>query len=200
MNPVKKFIHSAASIFQGEIEEENAKLAKIEKARNDREARLAIINRAAAHRDAIKAANANAAVKAGEVDKLANYPTESIYHDFVSGLISVEQFGERLAQREAVVRHASEIKKRIHKFFVESAEQKLAEFEKQNASALKGINLVEAEEPQFIPAPPENCDERLPLTPSPGVRMMLGLRPGELVKPAYEPTNGDGTIHDLDPD
>jgi hypothetical protein len=192
---LKKFIHSAATIFQSEIDEENAALAKIEKARNDREARLAIINRAAAHRDAIKVGKSNGAVKVGEVDKLANYSVGSIYHDFVSGLISIEQVGERLAQQEAVVRHANEIKKRIHKFFVESAEQRLAEFEKENASALKGIKLAEAEEPQFIPAKSADDDQRPPNLPTVGVRTMLGLKPGERANTGYEPPNGDGQIH-----
>ncbi len=154
MNIAKKFIHSVPSLFKLDIKREQAKLAKIEKKRQAREARAQVISRYAALRDNLMAAGKNSDFKASEIDRLATWPRGEIFQQFISGRIPVEELATRLLQCETVNKYADQIKLEIHKFFVEPAEIKLAEFEKQNAVALRGVKLEQAPEPEFVPASP----------------------------------------------
>jgi hypothetical protein len=112
-----------------------------------------------------------------------------------------------LAMRAVAVaelkRRLPKLKSELEKLIIFPAKKALADFEKTNKTILAKIpppkRVVEI---PFTPASPEDCDERLPLAPSLGVRMMLNLKPGERAYAGYEPPQGTGEIQirDCDPD
>jgi hypothetical protein len=152
MTTMKKFVNSVTSIFQSEVEREQRALAELERQRQAREARQIIVGQAAALSDRVTEAEAQCLAKCADVDRLVKFSFEELYQGFIAGTVSIETVAERLAGREAVARHAEKIKKQAHKYFVTTAENRLAAFKKEHADELKGIELTATEEPQFIAA------------------------------------------------
>ncbi|HEY5043692.1 MAG TPA: hypothetical protein VIK53_17095 [Verrucomicrobiae bacterium] len=113
--------------------------------------------------------------------------------------------GTALCARAALEVQAEDFKKALWRLIVAPAEQSKANFEKANKKILdKYPPLKRAVEPVFVPAPPakEFDDWPSPQPPSAGVRLMLHLKPGELVKPVTTvpfdaPTDGR-MINDVD--
>jgi hypothetical protein len=94
-----------------------------------------------------------------------------------------------------------QIKAAMREQIVEPATRNLRAFEKESKHLLAKVPLPEkSEEPEFIPTKPVDDDARPLNIPSPGVRLMMNLRPGELADAGYEPPKGTGTVTDLDDD
>lgn len=153
MSPtIKKFVNGVAIIFESEVQREQRELAEIENRRREREAREHIVRQAAVLRDKLPDAEAMYSAKCTEANRLINFSSDRVIDEFVQGLISIEVCGDRLAQIESAIKNAAAIKKRAHEYFVGTAERQLAEFEKQNAAALKGVQITAADEPPFVAA------------------------------------------------
>ena len=202
MNQLKQLLESVPLPFRSEVAREQRTLAKIEKQRQEREARLRIITQARQKRCAIQAGETDDSALSAKVDAIASRPVDNLYELFIGGQMSAPQLAQALTDREIMVKHGPEIKKRAHKMFVESAELSSKFFEKENAAALKGVDLSKPDDVVFVPAPPGNDGAILPNLPSPGVLAMLNLRPGEVLpgQPWEKINPNPGVIRDLDED
>jgi regulator of protease activity HflC (stomatin/prohibitin superfamily) len=146
-----KFINSVTRIFESEIAREQRLLAEIEQARQDREARQRVVSQLATLRDRLTDAEAQFSAVCAKIDRLANYSVEGLFQQFISGPLSIEALGERLAQIEAASKHSAAIKKLARIQIIQTVENQIADFEKQHASALKGIDLKPSNESAFVP-------------------------------------------------
>jgi hypothetical protein len=150
MNP-KNFLNAVQDIFKPEVERENAELQRLEKARQDRLFRQGIISKVAILKDKVTTAIANHDAALSHVERLANWPVQSLYDTFAEGGLTDVQLAERLAQIEATFKHLPEIKKSLWAKIVLPHEKALALFEKEHAAILKGVKLEQVDTPPFVP-------------------------------------------------
>jgi hypothetical protein len=147
-----KFINAIPHLFESEIAREQRQLAEIDQARRDRESRQRVVTQLAALRDRLTDAEAQFAAVCAKIDRLANYSVEGLFQQFISGPLSIETLGERLAQIEAAAKHSAAIKKLARVQIVGTMEKQIAEFERQHSSILKGVDLKPSEATAFVPA------------------------------------------------
>lgn len=148
----KSFINSIPAIFQSEKERERLAIEEIENARRDRERREQIARQAGMLRDKVTEARLKTAAIGEQIDHVANFSFEDIYRNFIQGITPIDKLAELLAEREAVAKHATAVKKMAHVHFVVTAERESADFERANAAALRGVQLTPADEPAFTAA------------------------------------------------
>jgi hypothetical protein len=201
MNQLQEFLEAVPLPFRSEVAKEQRTLAKIEKARQDREARLRIITQARLLRDKIPLMEVKEAELSGKMGSLTQTPVEKLYDMFIGGELSVTQLTQALTDQEIIAKHAPEINKRAHKKFMETAIFASKQFEKENAAALKGVDLTKPDDAKF--APPSPVDEWTPAPPLTAKSLMTGNFNSETPPPAWHETNGSNrgiTINKTDDD
>jgi hypothetical protein len=200
MNQLQQLLESVPLPFRSEVAKEQRTLAKIEKARQDREVRLMIITKARLLRGKIPATAASETALSNQIESFAKGLLENLYDSFISGQMSAIQLAQALSYREVIAKHAAGIRERAHSVLVEPAIFASKQFEKENAAALKGVDLTKPDDAKFAPPPP--VDEWTPEPPLTAAKLMAGNFDSEAPVPAWhEPSVNRGmTINNTDDD
>ena len=198
------YAHSvAAGLFQSEEERERAELQRIEGQRNERERLNGVAVRLARLMDALPAARAHASALCASVDSNCRKPSPGDYAEAIIRGDLIRGLADNMAAHDALAERATDIKREIEARVVGVAQAALDKFRRENSADIKKLPpLKKVAAPNFVPSKPVNDDERPPNLPSPGVRAMLGLKPGEVIPPpAWEtPDRGTITVNNLDED
>lgn len=152
-----KFVHSVARLFENDIQREQRALARIETARQARLARQKIVQGAAALADAVTESERRLARLVAPINEALGVDRERIFFKWLVGCgvgagdLKIEGLGEMLSSFDAIQNHAGDLKSYLHKQTVEVAKKRLADFQKEHADILAKIELVPADEPDFVP-------------------------------------------------
>ena len=150
----------------------------------------------------LEASKADCATKKSTLDKaVQDFSDADFAKHFLNGCNGTNtDFAliENLAMHAVAIaelkRRLPGIKSALAKLIIDPAKKALADFEKENKVALSKIPAPKkvAEIP-FAPPEPVDAFAREPNIPSPGVRLMMNLRPGERANAGYE-AKTDGKI------
>jgi hypothetical protein len=200
MNVMSKFL----TIFSGDEKDIAAEQARLDSKKRDLEQNAFLAAQRDSRYNARDAAIARIEARGKELDGAAQEFSEADFARLYFGGQQIGDLAVRLVAKAEFKKRLPKIKIELEKLIVAPAKKALADFLKENKSALAKIPPPKKmAEPEFVP-PPSSDDASIfaPQPQHPGVRAMLGLAPGQTLPPLPWEVKDDGLtkIRDLDPD